>query len=163
MGIQFNADEIFELAINIEKNGAAFYRKAAAQQDLPDNKQALIQLAGMEDQHQKTFEEMRQKLSTEEKTGSSYDPYDELSLYLVAAADLHGGEGSPDEASRLKGRESMKEIITIAMGLERKSILYYLGLKDLVSEKQGKEKIEDIITEEKTHLVQLSRLLNKNP
>ncbi|NIP32685.1 hypothetical protein GWO25_02155, partial [Candidatus Saccharibacteria bacterium] len=32
MAAVFNADEIFEMAIRIENNGAAFYRKAASLQ-----------------------------------------------------------------------------------------------------------------------------------
>lgn len=33
MGYDFNAEEIFEMAVQIEKNGAAFYRKAASLQE----------------------------------------------------------------------------------------------------------------------------------
>lgn len=161
MGIKFNADEVFEIAINIEKNGAAFYRKAAQSQNEADNKDFLNKLAGMEDLHLKTFEEMRKNISNSEKQGASYDPYDELSLYLSAAADFHGGEGSPKAADKLNGTESISEIINIAMDLEKKSILYYIGLKDLVPEKLGKDKIDNIIDEEKKHVIQLAQALSR--
>jgi rubrerythrin len=49
MAIVFNADEIFEMAIRIENNGAAFYRKAAGLQSDTKNHKFLESLAKMED------------------------------------------------------------------------------------------------------------------
>ena len=45
MGIQFNADEIFEIAERIEQNGARFYRKAAGNTADDKSKKMLEQLA----------------------------------------------------------------------------------------------------------------------
>ena len=47
----FNAEEIFKIAMRIEENGAAFYRKAADLQADAENKKLLLQLAVMEDGH----------------------------------------------------------------------------------------------------------------
>ena len=52
MDYNFTADEIFEVAIRIEANGARFYRKAAATQSEESNRVFLEQLAAMEDHHQ---------------------------------------------------------------------------------------------------------------
>jgi len=51
----FNADEIFEMAEQIERNGAKFYRRAAEQVTSPDGSELLLNLAVMEDVHEKTF------------------------------------------------------------------------------------------------------------
>jgi rubrerythrin len=59
MAIVFNADEIFEMAIRIENNGAAFYRKAAGLQSDTKNQKFLESLANMEDQHKRIFTEMK--------------------------------------------------------------------------------------------------------
>ncbi|MBT8356834.1 MAG: rubrerythrin, partial [Deltaproteobacteria bacterium] len=59
------------------------------------------------------------------------------------------------------GQETMEEIITTAIGLEKDSILFYLGLRDLVPPKFGRDKIDDIIREERKHIVQLTYLLRK--
>lgn len=159
MALGFNADEVFEAAIRIEENGAAFYRKAAGLQSDVKNREFLEKLAAMEDGHKATFVEMRKALTAKEKAGTVFDPQDELSLYLSAMADTHGGEGSPSAADSLTGTETMEEILHTAIGLEKESVLFYLGLKDMVPPKYGLERIEDIIREERSHIAQLTSLL----
>lgn len=96
-----------------------------------------------------------------ERSPTVFDPNDELTLYLKAMADAHGGEGSPDVLAMLTGQEAMADIIRIAIGLEKESILFYLGLKDIVPPKLGRNKINSIIMEEKKHVAQLSGFLKK--
>ena len=163
MAYDFNADEIFEVAVKIEENGAAFYRKASSLQEDPANREFLEKLAGMEDGHQAAFQSMRKKISDMEKQSTVFDPQEELPRYLAAMADSHGGEGSPVIADSLTGEETMEQIIRTAIGLEKESILFYLGLKDLVPENMGKEKIDDIIKEERRHIIQLDGFLKRIP
>ena len=59
MGITFNADEIFEMAEEIERNGAKFYREAAQKAADKQVKQMLLDMAAMEDGHLVTFQQMR--------------------------------------------------------------------------------------------------------
>jgi rubrerythrin len=159
MALGFNMDEVLEMAIRIEENGAAFYRKAAGLQSDANNREFFEKLAVMEDVHKVTFVEMRNALTDAEKGGTVFDPQDELSLYLSAMADTQGGEGSPSVADSLTGAETMEEVLTTAIGLEKESVLFYLGLKDMVPPKYGRERIEDIIREERSHIVQLTSLL----
>jgi rubrerythrin len=161
MAIVFNADEIFEMAIRIENNGAAFYRKAAGLQSDTKNQKFLEGLANMEDQHQKIFTEMRTTLTQKDKDPKVFDPYDEVSQYLAAMADTMGGEGSPSVADSLTGDETLEEILQTAVGLEKDSILFYLGIKDLIPHKSGQDRIDEIIRQERRHVVQLSNLLEK--
>ncbi|MDY6792718.1 MAG: ferritin family protein [Thermodesulfobacteriota bacterium] len=161
MAYDFNAAEIFEVAIRIEENGAAFYRKAAQLQADASNQDFLGKLASMEDVHKVTFVEMKDRITEAEKSQTVFDPHGELSLYLSSMADSHGGEGSPAAADSLTGKETMEEIISIAIGLEKNSILFYLGLRDMVPPKLGREKIDDIIREERKHIAQLTTLHRK--
>jgi rubrerythrin len=161
MAIVFNADEIFEMAIRIENNGAAFYRKAAALQSDTKNQSFLKSLANMEDQHQKIFAEMRTTLTEKDKDPKVFDPYDEASQYLAAMADTMGGEGSPSVADSLTGDESLEEILRTAVGLEKDAILFYLGIKDLMPTQDGQDRIDEIIRQERRHVAQLSNLLEK--
>ena len=62
-------------------------------------------------------------------------------------------------AKTLTGKESLQEILNIALSLEKQSILFYVGLKDLVRQKHGKDKVDAIIGEEKQHIAQLSEVL----
>ncbi len=161
MAYDFNAEEVFEMAVQIEKNGAAFYRKAASLQEDAANKAFLETIARMEDRHQAGFEDMKKTLSDMEKAQTVFDPQEELVLYLKAMADAHGGEGNPDAAAQLTADDTMAEIIETAIGLEKESILFYVGLKDIVPPKLGRDKIDDIIAEEKMHIAQLSGFLKK--
>ena len=161
MAIVFNADEVFEMAVRIENNGAAFYRKAAGLQSDIKNKKFLEGLANMEDRHEKIFTDMRTTLTEKDKEPKVFDPFDEVSQYLAAMADTMGGEGSPSVADALTGNESLEEILKIAVGLEKDSILFYLGIKDLIPAQSGKDRIDEIIKEERRHVIQLSKLLEK--
>ena len=161
MSYDFNADEVFQMAIRIEANGARFYRKAAELQSDAENRAFLEKLASMEDGHQATFEKMKATITAAEKAATVFDPQGESAQYLAAMADTHGGEGSPSAADALTGRESMLEIIDIAIGLEKESILFYLGLKDLVPPRLGQEKLYDIISEERRHIIQLNGFRQK--
>ncbi len=51
--------------------------------------------------------------------------------------------------NQLTGDETMVQVIDTAIGLEKESILFYLGLKDIVPPKLGRVKIDEIIEEEK--------------
>ena len=76
-------------------------------------------------------------------------------------ADTLGGEGSPTVADALTGKETLEDILRTALGLEKDSILFYLGVKDMVPPNYGQEKIDEIIREEKRHVAQLAGLLRK--
>jgi len=159
MAYNFNADEVFDIAIRIEENGAAFYRKAAGLQESEIDRIFLRSLAEVEDRHKIIFEDMKKHLSKMETEPTVFDPEGELSLYLAAMADAHGGEGDPDVLDLLTGKESITDIVQTAIGLEKKSILFYLGIEDLVPAKLGQEKIDGIIREERKHISQLAGFL----
>jgi rubrerythrin len=159
MSVAFNADEVFEMAEEIERNGAKFYREAASNTSDPQVKEMFLGMAAMEDAHLKTFEEMRTSLGEREKEATVFDPYNEASLYLQAMADSKGFEGMKSPTVKLTGRESVPELLDIAIGAEKNSVLYYVGLKDMVPAEAGRDKVEAIIREEVRHIADLRRRL----
>lgn len=159
MGISFNADEIFEMAEEIERNGAEFYREAAKNSTDEKIKQMLLDMAVMEDGHLRTFEEMRKELGPREKEAIVFDPDNESALYLQVMADARGYEGKVSLADKLTGNETPEEILNIAIDAEKNSVVFYVGLKDLVSERAGKDKVEAIIKEEVGHIAVLKKEL----
>ena len=58
----FNADDIFEMAVKIEQNGAIFYRQAADKVDGEENKAFLLDLAKMEDDHEQQLHLLQTRL-----------------------------------------------------------------------------------------------------
>ncbi|MCK4603454.1 MAG: hypothetical protein KAU41_01990, partial [Deltaproteobacteria bacterium] len=62
----------------------------------------------------------------------------------------------------LPDRENTRKILWVAIGLEKASIIFYLGMKELVPESLGKKKIDDIMKEEMGHIRLLSNRLLRN-
>jgi len=159
MPVTFNADEVFEMAEQIERNGAKFYREAATKAPDRKIKDMFLRLAAMEDGHLRTFQQMRTTLSDQDKGGTTFDPEGEASLYLQAMADERGFEGMKGRNIKLTGKESTRELLEIAIGAEKNSILYYVGLKEMVPTETGREKVEAVIREEVGHAAELRRQL----
>ncbi|MFQ5906200.1 MAG: ferritin family protein [bacterium] len=159
MSLDFNVDEIFEMAEQIERNGAGFYRKAAQGGGDTHACQLLLDLAAMEEEHERVFASMRKELSKQERESTVFDPYQEAVLYLRAMADGVVFDVKDDPSKRLTGKESMGDILRTAVGLEKDSIVFYLGMKDLIPERLGKGKVDDIVKEEMKHITLLSRQL----
>jgi len=159
MGITFNADEIFEMAEEIERIGARYYREAAEKAPDKETKQMLLDMAEMEDGHLKTFVEMRKELSGREKEPMAFDPDNQAAMYLQTMADARGMEGRISPTQKLTGNESIKEILDIAVNSENESVVFYLNLKGLVPPKAGRDKVEEIIIEELGHITDLLRKL----
>lgn len=153
MSYDFNADEIFEIAEQIEKNGAAFYRQAAASVEQPEIKAFLTDLAKMEDDHQVLFANLRTELGVAEKKATVFDPQDEAAQYLKALADTRVFFEKEIDTSTLEA------ILKDAIGAEKDSIVFYLGMKSLVPDAMGKGRLDDIIKEEMSHINLLSRKL----
>jgi rubrerythrin len=162
MPINFNVDEIFEMAEQIERNGAKFYREAAGKTSDKAIQKMFVDLAAMEDGHLQIFQEMRKQLAAGEKEPMTFDPDNEAAIYLQTMADSHGTEGRKNLTTKLTGKETTREIFEIAINAERNSIVFYTGLKGLVSA-AAKDKVEAIITEEFGHLAVLKLQLIKLP
>ena len=152
MSITFNADEIFEMAEQIERNGAKFYREAAEKTTDADIKKMLLDLAAMEDGHEATFIQMRKELTDKEKESNVFDPDNEVAQYLQTMADFHGTEGKVSSTEKLTGSESMAEVLKIALQAEKNSIAFYVGIKDMMANKEGKDRVQAIIIEEMAHV-----------
>jgi len=150
MSYDFNADEVFQMAEQLERNGAKFYREAAAATEDADNRKMLLDLAAMEDEHEKTFKAMRAELTQQEKASTVFDPEGEAAQYLRALADTRVFFEKEINVS------SMKEILKAAVTAEKDSIVFYLGMKEVVPENLGKGRLDGIIKEEMRHIKLLS-------
>lgn len=159
MAVTFNADEIFEMAEEIERNAAKFYREASRKAKAANVKKMLLDLSAMEDGHLKTFQEMREKLSSDEKESNVFDPEDQAILYLQTMADGHGTEGLKAPGMKLTGKETIAEMLLIAIEAEKNSVVFYSGLKAMVPVRSGRVKVEEIIDEELGHLAMLKQQL----
>jgi rubrerythrin len=153
MRYDFNADDVFEMAEQLERNGAKFYQDSAASVEGKKAKQLLVKLANMELDHEKTFKQMRSDLAAAEKQSTVFDPEGEAILYLRALADTRVFFEKEINTT------SMREILKAAIEAEKDSIVFYLGMREMVPEKLGQDRLDEIIKEEMGHIRMLSNEL----
>jgi rubrerythrin len=158
--IAFSSAEIVQMARDIEKDGAAFYRRAASGRDDSDLGGLLLRLAEMEDQHERTFAELASQLSGAQRAGL-FDPDDQARLYLQAMVEGKVVDADTALADAPSGPEGARAILRTALGLEERSILFYLGMKGSTTNEQARRKVEEIIAEEMTHVSLLRREMSE--
>ena len=149
----FNANDILQMAEQIERNGAAFYRECAGNVADSTAVELLEKLAAMEDDHEKTFASIRTELSAREKESTTFDPDGEAVLYLKALADTKVFFEKRIDTS------DMEDILKSAITAEKDSIVFYLGMKELVPADLGTTRVDAIIKEEMAHIKLLSNEL----
>ena len=163
MTYDFNVDEIFEMAEQIERNGAKFYRELAEGSPKGDVQNLFLQFAEMEEGHEKIFISMREELSVKDKESTVFDPEGESAQYLRSLADLRVFDENAGESfvfsDDLSEEEKLKRAYRAAIDLEKESIIFYQGMKEFVPEGLGKSRINDIIKEEMKHIRILSNKL----
>ncbi len=153
MMYDFNADDIFEMAEQLERNGAKFYRTAAEAVKDPKSSEFLRKLAGMEEVHEQTFAKMRKQLGASEKAATVFDPNGEAVDYLRALANTRVFFEKKIDTG------SMLAILKDAITAEKDSIVFYLGMRDAVPENLGRGHLDNVIKEEMGHIRLLSKEL----
>lgn len=155
----FNADEIFEMAQQIERNGARFYHSAANIVTDPRVSSLLVSLARMEEEHERIFAWMRSELGSEMSRAGDTPPRPETIRYLQAFADGLLFDPNADPAGDIAADATQQDILLRAIAIEKDSIAIYVGLKEVVPAALGKNRIDEIIHEEMSHASVLSEHL----
>jgi rubrerythrin len=158
MKMAYNLGEIFEIARQIERNGAEFYKEAATLEALADARAILLSLAEQERGHERTFAQMRAALSA--KTGLIPGGADEATVqYVRAIAGQYVFNKKQKPAQLFTGMESGDDIILTAIGRENDAIAFYAGIRELVLGEENRSSIDAIIKEERRHAAALAALL----
>jgi len=159
MAMIYNADEVFKMGEQIERNGCRFYARAAEQSDEAGVKQLLRRLADMEAEHETLFADMRREISRQGAAQVDYDPDNDVSRYLQASADSHVFNVRGGLESLLTGQESAPEVLRLALGFEKDSVVFFLGIRELVPAELGKDRIDWLIRQEMAHITDLASQL----
>ena len=157
MSMLFTAGEVFEIAIEIERNGACFYRKAAANVADATARQELLELAAMEDNHEVTFTDLKRYLVTDEPALEWFDADSEAVIYLqnFAAGQIFDMTKGMDVAAGTP----LADILQFALQRERDSVVFFLGLKDMMPEDDKRTLVDSIIKQEMGHIALLGKRL----
>ena len=152
----FSGSEIVNIAIGIERNGAAYYGSLAESATDASLKDTYNYLANMEQEHLQTFQKMLDSLGKYQPTYAGEDE-EEYQLYLKALVD--SSVFTDDEVARQMAQKASgpAEAMQIALGVEKDSIIFYSEMRDLVPERD-RPTIDKIINEERSHVRLLSSL-----
>ena len=147
-------DDVFAMAVEIEKNGKAFYEGAASKADNEDVKKLFTELAAMEEGHITLFSALRSTLG-ESISDHVWDPEGLAESYLQATADTHIF-GTKEAVERLKNVDTVEDALNMAIQFEKDSVAYFLGMKKLFGPRKEKADIDQLIEQEQDHVRMLS-------
>lgn len=155
MNDEFNPEEALEIACQIERNGAAFYRDAAKLVELAKSRKLLLELAAMEDQHEVVFESMKEK--TDENELLFLDLDDTVVKYLQAIASNHVFVAGKTAANVFSQNSDVTDVLRTALQAEFASIAYFQGLLNNLSADFDSSKLLEIVLEEQEHVVIINK------
>ena len=157
MSVFFSGNEIVDIAVKIEENGREFYLAAADAAQDSNLAAVLTKLADDEVEHKAAFQAF---YSQGEDYALEPGYNEEVDAYIKALAGSEIFAPGKSVADLARGAKDIFEVLNLAMGAEKDSILYYTEMKDWVQPKD-KSVIGEIILEEKKHLKELSDLHKK--
>jgi rubrerythrin len=139
--------EILEFAVYIEEQGYEFYVGALKKFSEPKVTELFQYLADEEFKHEEFFKKLL-KQDGEIKSGHD-DP--EYQAYMREFCKAHSLADREVTAARLAKASGLEDVLEMAMGFEKDSIVFFSELKEIYA--QGKSlAVEKIIHEEMGHL-----------
>lgn len=154
MTISLSANEIVNIAIEIEKQGIAYYDVMARSTWHEVARDLFVHLVKMERQHLETFQAM---LTEIEKQEIPPEPDPQHVAYIQSLADSAVFTDELAASELATHLDSEIEAMDIAISAEKDSILFYYEVKDIVPQ-TVEPTILQILNEEKAHLSQLSEI-----
>jgi rubrerythrin len=160
MSIQFSADEILATAERIEENGVAFYAAGSEAVSDPEAKLLLRHLSSWEVAHVHLFQAMRRELTAEERMPTVFDPDDQMALYVQSMADRTVFDSKMNPGEMFGPEPDLTHILQLALEREKDSVVFYSGIRDRVPARLGRDKIDEVIREEVSHVAMLGKQLS---
>jgi rubrerythrin len=150
---KYSIAEIMEMAIQTERLGYQFYASMSETfKKNADLNKLFTTLAAKEKIHEKTFAELKEIVT---KSGPEPSQWEDVSDYLRAFVESEFFLGKGKALPSMERATTAQDAVNFALGFEKETLLYYMELRTIVREKQV---MDEIINEEKSHIVWLQRL-----
>lgn len=156
--VNFNVIEVTRFAIDMEKEGQEFYRKASGLAKDEKFRSMFILLAEQEKKHSEMFYDLHKAFSEIGKLEDDYLYDEEVALYIKALVD--NKVFKQEELEKIKKIDSMKDALQVGINSEKNSILFYSEIIRSTKSAEVLGALSLILAEEKKHLVDLTNLLN---
>jgi len=152
---RYSINEIIEMAVRTEVLGNRFYTSMARKfKKNAELVKLFTTLAAKEKTHEKTFLELKDMVS---RSGPEPQDWDEVSNYLRAFVESEFFLGRGKSLPSMTGIRSVKNAVAFALGFEKETLLYFMELRKIVREK---EVVDEVINEEKSHIMWLVAFKN---
>lgn len=161
MIFNFNAAEVFDIAIKIEENGKRFYDRSREIVKDPEVRKLFAELAQEEIKHKERFTALKDQLPAGAGAATVFDPNNELDLYLKMMADQHIFISSEGVEAQLGKIQSAADALKMAVEFEKDSVIFFLTMQDATEEAKGKALIGTLVKEEQEHLRRLTLELKR--
>jgi rubrerythrin len=156
---ELTALEVLQIAEEMERNAAKFYRKAAGMFNDPSLSKLFSELAQWEKRHVQVFAEMKERFTMPawELGHSDSERVDVARLGVPPA--VFGPESDP--AKELTGHETRADVLDLALKKERYTIGYYTSLTEFALGEENLKVLKRIVEEEKKHVRVLTQSLTQ--
>ncbi len=152
---RYSIDEIIEMAIRTEVLGNRFYTSMARKfKKNAELSKLFTTLAAKEKVHEKTFTELKDMVA---QSGPEPQDWDEVSNYLRAFVESEFFLGRVKSLPSMTKVRTVKNAVAFALGFEKETLLYFMELRKIVKEK---EVVDEVINEEKSHIMWLVAFKN---
>jgi rubrerythrin len=152
----FQATDIIEMALELEKSGEIFYDRVAEKVSSPEVQELFKDLAEQEKDHYAAFQGLSGTLW--DTGAATEEEWDQYLMYLQATIQSAFFEGSDKALALAEQVSDAREAVQMAMDFEKETMLFFYELRDKVMG-ADKQVVEEIITEERSHLRRLAAML----
>ena len=145
---KFSIREALEQAVQTEKLGYQFYTAMAKRFKENERLDKLFTtLAEKELRHEKTYSDLKETVGDAEPEG-----WEDIAQYMRAMVESEFFLGKNKSLSSMNKINTIEDAVNFALGFEKETLLYFYGIRDAVREK---EIVDEIINEEKSHIMWL--------
>jgi len=147
---KYSIREVVEQAVRTERLGYEFYTTIAKRFEKNDGLKRLFEtLAGKELIHEKMFLELREMMGDEEP-----EAWADVSEYMRAIVESEFFLAREKSLPSLDHVKTVEDALHFALGFEKETLLYFYALRDAVQEK---DMVDEIINEERSHIMWLAK------
>lgn len=155
METEFNADQVFQIAVRIQQNGAEFYQEMAKRFRESGLRGLCSELASWRAERAKALAEGRKEFFGSSGLPETSGRDDYIMSHPSEMADLAVFSHDQYHSKALTGRESWEEILKDAIVRCEDVIVFFQGLKGFAQDSFTKKTLDKIVEEEKNYKNQL--------
>ena len=152
----FQATDIIEMAMELEKSGEIFYGEVANKATTPEVRELFDDLAEQEKYHYAAFKAMSGTVWDQSPTREG--EWDQYLMYLQATIQSAFFEGSDKALSLAEQVTDEQDALQMALGFEKETMLFFYDLRDKVTD-ADKPIVQGIIDEERNHMRRLAEMV----